>query len=74
MLACAKHFPGHGRTTVDSHKELPLVDVDAETLRATDLVPFGARSSAESRRLCRRMSRFRRSIPVAHPGLSPHPS
>jgi len=39
-LACAKHFPGHGRTTVDSHKELPRVDVDAETLRATDLVPF----------------------------------
>ena len=39
-LACAKHFPGHGRTTVDSHKELPRVDADAETLRATDLVPF----------------------------------
>lgn len=39
-LACAKHFPGHGRTTVDSHKELPRVDTDAETLRATDLVPF----------------------------------
>jgi beta-glucosidase-like glycosyl hydrolase len=39
-LACAKHFPGHGRTTVDSHKELPRVDVDADTLRATDLVPF----------------------------------
>jgi beta-glucosidase-like glycosyl hydrolase len=39
-LACAKHFPGHGRTTVDSHKELPRVDVDAATLRGTDLVPF----------------------------------
>src|SRR3954468_394928 len=39
-LACAKHFPGHGRTTVDSHKALPRVDADAETLRATDLVPF----------------------------------
>ncbi|HEY1953517.1 MAG TPA: glycoside hydrolase family 3 N-terminal domain-containing protein [Gemmatimonadaceae bacterium] len=41
-LACAKHFPGHGRTTVDSHKELPRVDVGAETLRDTDLVPFRA--------------------------------
>ena len=40
MLACAKHFPGHGRTTVDSHKELPRVDESAETLRETDLVPF----------------------------------
>jgi beta-glucosidase-like glycosyl hydrolase len=40
VLACAKHFPGHGRTTVDSHKETPRVDESAETLRQTDLVPF----------------------------------
>ncbi|HJQ11152.1 MAG TPA: glycoside hydrolase family 3 N-terminal domain-containing protein [Gemmatimonadaceae bacterium] len=40
VLASAKHFPGHGRTTTDSHKELPHVDVPAETLRAMDLVPF----------------------------------
>ena len=40
VLACAKHFPGHGRTTVDSHKELPRVDTPAEVLRQTDLVPF----------------------------------
>jgi beta-glucosidase len=40
VLACAKHFPGHGRTTVDSHKTLPRVDESAETIRETDLVPF----------------------------------
>ena len=40
VLACAKHFPGHGRTTVDSHKELPRVEESAETIRETDLVPF----------------------------------
>lgn len=40
VLACAKHFPGHGRTTVDSHKMLPQVNESAEILRATDLVPF----------------------------------
>jgi beta-glucosidase-like glycosyl hydrolase len=40
VLACAKHFPGHGRTTVDSHKMLPAVNESVETLRETDLVPF----------------------------------
>ncbi len=39
-LACAKHFPGHGRTTADSHIELPFVEETAATLRATDLLPF----------------------------------
>ena len=40
VLACAKHFPGHGRTTVDSHKQLPMVGESLDTLRLTDLVPF----------------------------------
>lgn len=40
VLACAKHFPGHGRTTADSHATLPTVTLDAEQLRATDLAPF----------------------------------
>jgi hypothetical protein len=39
-LACAKHFPGHGRTTVDSHIALPVVADRAETLRDGDLLPF----------------------------------
>jgi beta-glucosidase-like glycosyl hydrolase len=40
-LACAKHFPGHGRTTVDSHVTLPVVDARRDTLESTDMVPFG---------------------------------
>ncbi|MBA3578723.1 MAG: hypothetical protein H0W42_01945 [Gemmatimonadaceae bacterium] len=40
VLACAKHFPGHGRTTSDSHATLPTVTLDADQLRATDLEPF----------------------------------
>lgn len=36
----AKHFPGHGRVTSDSHVELPTVDASLEDLRETDLVPF----------------------------------
>jgi beta-glucosidase len=39
-LACAKHFPGHGRTAVDSHLALPVVADSAATLRASDLLPF----------------------------------
>jgi beta-N-acetylhexosaminidase len=42
MAACAKHFPGHGDTNVDSHLALPRLDHDLERLRAVELVPFRA--------------------------------
>ncbi len=41
VMAIAKHFPGIGRTTLDSHLDLPILDADAKTLQA-DLVPFTA--------------------------------
>ena len=63
VLACAKHFPGHGRTTVDSHKTLPRVEESAETLRATDLVPF--------RRAIERGVASIMSAHVAFPALDP---
>lgn len=40
VLACAKHFPGHGRTGVDSHVDLPVLDAALESLRNSDLIPF----------------------------------
>lgn len=39
VVACAKHFPGHGRTTADSHAEIPVVDASRAELEA-DLLPF----------------------------------
>src|SRR3989440_100996 len=42
VLACAKHFPGHGRTTTDSHEGLPVVEVPAAELQQTDCAPFAA--------------------------------
>lgn len=36
----AKHFPGHGRATQDSHLELPRVDTSLAELRDSDLKPF----------------------------------
>jgi beta-N-acetylhexosaminidase len=42
VAACAKHFPGHGDTTADSHLELPVVEDSREELLAGPLVPFRA--------------------------------
>jgi beta-N-acetylhexosaminidase len=46
VLATAKHFPGHGDTTRDSHLELPVVDRPREVLEAVELAPFRAAVSA----------------------------
>jgi len=35
-----KHIPGHGRATVDSHKALPKISADRETLEESDFLPF----------------------------------
>lgn len=42
VAACAKHFPGHGATSQDSHHTLPLVEADADLLRRRELTPFRA--------------------------------
>lgn len=42
VLACAKHFPGHGDTAVDSHVGLPSVNKTMEELQKTELPPFQA--------------------------------
>lgn len=46
VAACAKHFPGHGDTVVDSHHDLPRVDVPLDVLRTRELDPFRAAVAA----------------------------
>lgn len=40
VMACAKHFPGHGDTDVDSHFDLPVVNKDMASLNDLELMPF----------------------------------
>jgi len=42
VACCVKHFPGHGDTHVDSHRDLPIVDKSLAELQALEFVPFHA--------------------------------
>lgn len=65
VAACAKHFPGHGDTNIDSHHGLPLIDVDVDLLRSRDLVPFKAAIAAGAKA----MMTAHIMIPVLDPEL-----
>jgi beta-N-acetylhexosaminidase len=49
ILACGKHFPGHGDTATDSHLELPRLDHGWERLEAVELLPFKQAAAAGCR-------------------------
>ncbi|HEU4903937.1 MAG TPA: glycoside hydrolase family 3 N-terminal domain-containing protein, partial [Flavisolibacter sp.] len=40
IMACAKHFPGHGDVAVDSHLDLPVINKSREELDTLELYPF----------------------------------
>jgi beta-glucosidase-like glycosyl hydrolase/CubicO group peptidase (beta-lactamase class C family) len=42
IMACAKHFPGHGDVAVDSHYDLPVINKTRESLDTLELYPFRA--------------------------------
>ncbi len=60
--ACAKHFPGHGRSTTDSHAALPVIEASRATLE-DDLLPFRAAIDAGVRSIM--------LAHVAYPALDP---
>nr|HPN38590.1 glycoside hydrolase family 3 N-terminal domain-containing protein [Melioribacteraceae bacterium] len=40
MLTTAKHFPGHGATSLDSHREMPKINLSKDEFNDADLIPF----------------------------------
>jgi beta-N-acetylhexosaminidase len=40
VLACVKHFPGHGNTLIDSHEDLPKEDAELKRLEDFEMLPF----------------------------------
>lgn len=58
VIACAKHFPGHGDTATDSHLGLPILDSDKERILNHELLPFQTAIKAGVR-----------SVMIAHMGV-----
>jgi beta-N-acetylhexosaminidase len=71
LLPVAKHFPGHGRASADSHLELPEIDVSADDLDRGDLVPFRAALGAHCPAVLIAHVRYRALDPALPASLSP---
>ncbi len=65
-LATAKHFPGHGDTSMDSHLDLPIVSSDRARLESVELAPFRAAISAGASTIM--------TAHLAVPALEPDPN
>jgi beta-N-acetylhexosaminidase len=71
IMAVAKHFPGIGRTVLDSHEELPDLDIDADRLAQKDMVPFQAAIRAQVAGIMLSHIRYRQIDPLWPASLSP---
>jgi beta-N-acetylhexosaminidase len=72
VMAVAKHFPGIGRTVLDSHAELPDLDIAPEALAGRDLIPFQAAIKANVSGVMLSHIRYLRHDPIWPASLSPH--
>ena len=70
VVPVAKHFPGHGRASVDSHFSLPDVDATLDELEGADLVPFRAALGAGCSAVMVAHVRYRALDPVLPASLS----
>jgi beta-N-acetylhexosaminidase len=71
IMAVAKHFPGIGRTVLDSHEDLPDLDTDARSLTETDWIPFQAAVAAGVAGIMLSHIRYRALDPSWPASLSP---
>jgi len=71
IMAVAKHFPGIGRTVMDSHEDLPDLDLDADILADTDMPPFQAAIAAGVTGIMLSHIRYRGLDPQWPASLSP---
>ena len=71
IMAVAKHFPGIGRTVLDSHLALPDLEIDLAELAAVDLAPFAAAINADVAGIMLSHIRYTGIDPVWPASLSP---
>lgn len=71
IMAVAKHFPGIGRTVLDSHLALPDLEIDVQTLTNFDLIPFNAAISANVAGMMLSHIRYTGIDPIWPASLSP---
>lgn len=65
IMACAKHFPGHGDTDTDSHTGIPVINGNRKRFDAVELVPFRQLTDAGVATIM--------SAHISVPGLEPTP-
>ncbi len=71
IMAVAKHFPGIGRTTLDSHMQRPDLDASMDNLEAFDLIPFYAAINGDVSGIMLSHVRYTGIDPVWPASLSP---